>query len=568
MNFHKFDDEQYEKQKGAFNGLRVGMALHSATSGLDRNKYDGGREELEIKSNLFDFFPIYQGSAVRLVQGICVMSYGGEILATKAMYEALMRSKQGGDDITVQEMGTFYIENVRSVELMQLEPTMMPHRNFPPHKQRHKSTFDLTESPSLSHYDPFPSTNPERKDENENNQNGINRIIQRNRHRDGDRDGSDREDFDDDDRDDGYGTTKEIQFDDDDDNHSVNSQHSQHSRGSHGSHSSDNDEHQHHPRISQPRRRPSITQFTTGPNSKIEVSFTGGDDDDGMNYDLEPIDDHKSYSTGNASHSSHTGFLEVGRDPYGANGDSDYSIASIEPPRQNVRRNKAKEIERRKSGINRSDLPRDIAAGMYQDDDLRNDGNHSVHSKASSLKSVKSAKSAQSRSSRGSKSNKMKSRKSKKRKRKMHRQRSESDHRHDHSDGRDGRDGRDGGNIGKIVEPNRKPRRNKKQQHFETMVGINFNPNAPHNDDSSVYSAGSRGSQSMRSKSAKILNPAQQLKLYKTRPNDLPVDYSEDLEYTCLSCQCNKKWTDGVWRVPMWPSFDVCMECAEKVCRE
>ena len=134
-----------------------------------------------------------------------------------------------------------------------------------------------------------------------------------------------------------------------------------------------------------------------------------------------------------------------------------------------------------------------------------------MHSKASSLKS------AQSRSSKKS----GKSSKSKKRIKKKKSKRSLGS--------RSNRSGRDGDDeraftpqpgdsdyeesIDKIGEPKRKPRRNKKQEHYQTMVGINFNPNAPHNhgDDSSVYSAGSRGSTSIRSKSAKIMNPAQQV---------------------------------------------------------
>ena len=139
------------------------MALHSGTVGVDRNKYDGAPESLDVELVIFD--AIYKGSAVDLAKGLCVMSYGGEILATKAMYEALIDSKQGGDDISIQTLGQFHIEHVRTVELMQFMPQSVPHRTFPPHKQRHKSTFvDMTDSPSLSHYDPFPSTNPESKE--------------------------------------------------------------------------------------------------------------------------------------------------------------------------------------------------------------------------------------------------------------------------------------------------------------------------------------------------------------------------------------------------------------------
>jgi len=511
--------------QGAFNGLRVGMGLHSATVGATHNQYDKGKESLDFNfNNILEFDATYKGSAVQLVKGLCTMSFGGEILATKAAYDALISSKQGGDDISVQSLGSFFIEHVRSVKLMQFNPQQMPSRTFPPHKQRAKSTFaDIAAAP-INHYDPFPSSHPERK------QNGVDLSHLS----DGDRLHGD--------NDDGYGTTKEI--DSEDDRHSVHSHHS---------HSSDNDEHQHNPRISQPRRRPSITQFTTGPNSKIEISFTGGDEDE--DYDVEPMDDHKSYS--NASHSSNTGYLEVTTDPYAGSGgvDSDYSMASIEPPRPNAKRNKAKEIERRKSGINRNDLPF-RAPDLYEEHSA-----HSVHSKASSLKS------AQSRGSRGSKTSKSKKRKRKKRK-------LASNTGSTNKSGRDGDDERaftpqpgdsdHEENVGKINEPKRRPRRNKKQEHMRTMVDIEFNPNAPHNDDSSVYSAGSRGSTSIRSRSAKIMNPVQQLKLYKVRPNDLPADYSEDDEYTCLCCQLNKKWTEGVWRVPMWPSFDVCTECATK----
>ena len=195
------------------------MGLHSATAGVDHNKYDGAREDLDIQQVIFE--AIYKGSAVNLVKGICVLSYGGEILATKAMYEALLNSKQGADDISIQKMGHFHIEHVRSVELMQCMPHNIPHRTFPPHKQRHKSTFVDVESPSLSHYDPFPSTeDPEH----------------------GDNDHADNEDEE-------YDTTKEHDSADSDRPHDA--------------HSSE-DEQQHNPKISQPRRRPSITQFTTG----------------------------------------------------------------------------------------------------------------------------------------------------------------------------------------------------------------------------------------------------------------------------------------------------------------
>ena len=45
--------------------------------------------------------------------------FGGVILATKATYDALINSQQGGDDISIQSLGTFFIEQMHSVEWMQ-----------------------------------------------------------------------------------------------------------------------------------------------------------------------------------------------------------------------------------------------------------------------------------------------------------------------------------------------------------------------------------------------------------------------------------------------------------------
>merc|ERR1712154_127343 len=80
------------KGNKSFNGVRVGMGLHTATTGQSINKYDGGYETLKVEQIIFD--ATYKGTAVDLVKALCVQSYGGELLGTKAVKEALLRSKK------------------------------------------------------------------------------------------------------------------------------------------------------------------------------------------------------------------------------------------------------------------------------------------------------------------------------------------------------------------------------------------------------------------------------------------------------------------------------------------
>merc|ERR1712083_46389 len=71
------------------------------------------------------------GTAVELSKALCIKSYGGELLASKAVSEALIRSKKGGDDISVQRLGEMTINNLRKIELIQLIPRELSMRLFP-----------------------------------------------------------------------------------------------------------------------------------------------------------------------------------------------------------------------------------------------------------------------------------------------------------------------------------------------------------------------------------------------------------------------------------------------------
>eukprot|EP01083_Nonionella_stella_P032225 88218_1 len=435
--------------QGAFNGLRVGMALHTASVDREINKYDGGKETLHVTTVIFD--ATYKGTSVDLVKALCIKSFGGELLATKALYQALLRSKKGGDQISVQKLGMCKLDGLRNIELIQMAPRDLPHRQFPPHSfiSNARKTLQLqmlqeSETPS---YDPFPMADEDEEEEETSE----------------------------------YDTVEMNDV-------------------AHDSHSSGNDEVQHQP----PRRRPSITQFVAGPDSTIEVSFNGPDEDNDPGYDIKYNDTHLDVKRQGSMDSEH----------------------SIDPPRQQSSRSKALEMEKRRS--------------MKHDDEVTN-----MLIKEVSPRGIQPIVPP-----------KKKGKKVKKLKRKKSGQLAD-----DESTPVPG----DSDSIyyvdkNAIAKPKRKPRANKKAEHFGTMVGINFDP-----DDSSVYSAGSRSLRtSCTGKSRSILNPERQMKLYKSRPPNLPNAYSEDKEFTCLCCQENKLWTTGVWRVPMWPSFDVCVACGNK----
>ena len=440
------------------------MGLHTATNGQSVNKYDGGTESLIVEPIIFD--ATYKGTAVDFVKELCVKSYGGELLASKATKEALLRSKKGGDEVSVQRLGECNLPNIRKVELIELIPRDLPTRIFPArsfvthNKQMDNALVEnISNAPSTPsrQYDPFPSSKHDQKQEYDS-------MVER-----------------------------------EDSSHSDNE-----------SHSSTDDKVQHNPRIS--RRRPSISQFVGGPDSHIEVSFDAPNDEEDL-----------------------SNYLSV--QPEQTNFDSDHSI---DPPKQHKSRIKRKEVEKRKSVI----APLGLSEVNLQKLKNRND-----------------AKQNQSGNS------------SKKHHHHHHHKKRKKKTRKYRKSGRDGDDeesvqsltplpGEEEYGNNQISKPKRAPRTNKKMEHHETMVGIQFDPDA----DSSVYSAGSRSirtATSIRSKST-ALNSQSQLKLFKMRPPNLPSAYSDDKEFTCLCCQQIKKWIDGVWRVPMWPSFDVCIECGNK----
>eukprot|EP01084_Bolivina_argentea_P294687 507132_1 len=262
--YYKLEKESNQMQyvgksrnKNAFNGIRVGMGLHTATVGTNKNKYDGGKETCHVETIIFD--ATYKGTAVELVKALCIKSYGGELLATKAVSQALLRSKKGGDEISLQGLGTCSIHKIRSVELIELIPRDLPHRMFPPRSLMTHATNHLTQESNLllvdeqsetPSYDPFPNPKPNPKPNNNN----------------------------DDNHDEEYDTTKENDSDD-------------------SSHSS-KDGIQHNPNISSYNRRPSITQIgPVGPDTQIEVSFTGGDDE----YDIYDDNNNDNDSNNNSN---------------------------------------------------------------------------------------------------------------------------------------------------------------------------------------------------------------------------------------------------------------------------
>merc|ERR1712151_1421087 len=112
-------------EHGALNGLRVGMSLHTATNGQTVNKYDGGKETLIADVVIFD--ATYKGTAVELVKALCIKSYGGQLIASKASVVALGKMKECG----VQRMGVCNLINIRQVELFELIMHGLPRRTFP-----------------------------------------------------------------------------------------------------------------------------------------------------------------------------------------------------------------------------------------------------------------------------------------------------------------------------------------------------------------------------------------------------------------------------------------------------
>merc|ERR1711902_106197 len=132
------------------------MGLHSASNGQSVNKFDGGTESLNVETIIFE--ATYKGTAVDLVKALCVKSYGGELLASKATKEALLRSKKGGDEISVQRLGECNLSQIRKVELIELIPRDLPHRRFPPRSFKEREVALDALSTHSSKYDPFPSS--------------------------------------------------------------------------------------------------------------------------------------------------------------------------------------------------------------------------------------------------------------------------------------------------------------------------------------------------------------------------------------------------------------------------
>jgi len=560
--------------KDAFNGLRVGMSLHTATAGTDVNKYDGGRETLSVSTLMWT--ASYTGTAVELSKHLCLKSYGGELLCTKALYQALLQCKKLGDEVSVQRLGACSIDGVRQVELIDLIPRDLPARQFPSRTAASSSVHNASskrksvlaeliggdeekENGAPKNYDPFPITSNGRatdhKDKNKNK-----KAERQSDDTDSDSHSS-------------YNTMNEVGSDGGDGDDSVHS------------HSSKDHEVQHHPRISQ--RRPSLTVINLKQNSKIEVTFNGGEDDDELPLYDDDTDRHQpaqapSQPPSTSSHrvppptSSDAHLLNVDRSfAPNLNADSDmHSDHSIDPPKQHTTRNKTQEIKRRKSLANNEfELAQhfNLQSSPEATPQLTTTTSHNHDDEEEDDEVAQLYKQEQRRK-----------RNKKKKKQKLRKQRS-------NKPGDDARL-RKNGHFGddettplpadsdsashhphahahphtRIQKP-KPPRVDKKRQYKETLVNIEYDAAA--DDVSSVYSAGSRSLRTSRtagSNSQRMLHPHQQLRLYKVRPPSLPEDYSDDKEFTCLCCQNIKFWLDGVWRVPMWPSFDVCVECANK----
>ena len=520
----------------AFRGLRVGMALHTATTNQTVNKFDGGKETLQVETVIFD--ATYKGTAVQLCKELCLKSYGGELLASKAVSEALLRSKKGGDEISIQRLGIMKFANIRHVELVELTPRDLPTRKFPPRSfvtkmskhpqknQRQSRISDILddEKETTPNYDPFPSTNRrvediEEEDEEEEEEDDENYATMNEKETDED---------------------EEEEDDEDDDE-------SEHGNNSHSSIDHDN---QHNPPISRPERRPSITQldhYTIDQQTKIEVSFDAKDDEKIMNGISSMIEEPEP----DDGYRRNQDLLRPGYNQKQHVVEDIHSDHSIDPPKGHTSRNKKAEIDdyRRKSLAQNSNMEMNVL--QFREQQHRDTDQQNLYDDTKEEEKKRKQRDP----------SKRKRRKKPRKKRNIARRkfvRSGQDGDDENSPQPGDSDYEEVNNT--IAKPKRLPRVDKKAQYQATMVDINFDP---HMDDSSVYSNGSRSFRTSRTdRSNKLLDPTKQLKLYKVRPNNLPNDYSDDKDYTCLNCQKNKKWTDGVWRVPMWPSFDVCVECA------
>ncbi|ETO26268.1 hypothetical protein RFI_10869, partial [Reticulomyxa filosa] len=123
---------QYAGQPAnSFNGLRVGVCLHSGRVGKDVNPFDDQKESLIVEEmQVFDVK--YSGTCVDLCKKMCGHVCGGEVVCTSATKGALSQTRLSNDNVSsINILGYHFFEPLRTVKLMSFAIRQFP-RQFPP----------------------------------------------------------------------------------------------------------------------------------------------------------------------------------------------------------------------------------------------------------------------------------------------------------------------------------------------------------------------------------------------------------------------------------------------------